>query len=334
MFDKTKKLLKNTVILGTGMLAASVLVDRIQQKAEKEKFKPYGFKVETRFGGMNVEVHGNRGPAILLLSGYGTSAPILDYRPLAKELSRFAKVVILEYLGYGCSDNTQRPRTLKNISEEIHEAAERLNLHDYWLMPHSISGIYVLDYIDRYPQEVAGVLGIDCSVPEQMDYSNTNLETKIMPVLKKLGILRVFNTLMPGKLLPDNEAYSSEELETLQAMSLWQDDNPALKDEGNRIEENMLLARRLSFPKDLPVLMFVSSGNIEMTKGWWQDIHERQLELLDNAEMIILEGSHYLHWTNSVKMAEEVKRFILKTLQKRLHEAEMQLNGSDLRQDS
>ena len=79
----------------------------------------------------------------------------------------------------------------------------------------------------------------------------------------------------------------------------------------------MLQCRLLSFPKDLPVLMFVSDGNIKMTKGWWQTLHEKQIASLTNKEMKILKGSHYLHWNNSDIMAEEAKRFIQNHLIKR-----------------
>ena len=35
-----------------------------------------------------------------------------------KSLSRFARVTVLEPLGYGCADDTERPRTIENIVEE------------------------------------------------------------------------------------------------------------------------------------------------------------------------------------------------------------------------
>jgi len=114
-------------------------------------------------------------------------------------------------------------------------------------------------------------------------------------------------------------------LKMLKAMKLWHDANPSVKDEGNRLVENMNACRTLSFPEDLPVLMFICTGNIEMTKGWWKDLHEKQIQATRYGKMMIIEGTHYLHWTKSAEMAEEVKKFIKETLERKLSEAQIQI---------
>lgn len=319
-----KKLLVSTTLFASGAVCATMATDRALEKKEKENFSPYGFKVGTRYGGINVDVQGEKGPVIVLLSGYGTASPILDFKPLAKELSRFAKAVTIEYLGYGCSDRTERLRTIRNIGDEVHEVLERMNIKQYWLMPHSISGVYCLDYVRRYADEVQGLLMIDPSHPKQVDYFGVSAETKILPVLKSLGMLRIMDALAPGKFSPDSEDYSQEDLKQIKAMHLWHENNFALKDEGERLAEHMNTCRNLGFPENLPVLMLLSSENVEMTKGWWKDLHEEQLSTTQYGKMIVVEGSHYLHWTKSAELAKESKQFILETLQRKLEEAQKQ----------
>lgn len=313
MGSKLGKFLWNTMLFTAGTLAATTVIDRVLTEKEKEAFQPYGFKVQTPQGGMNVAIEGNQGPVIVLLSGYGTAAPILDFKPLSKELSRFAKVVTLEYLGYGCSDQIARSRTLQHIAEEIHEVMQRLNINQYYLMPHSISGVYALYYVNRYPEEVLGVFGIDTSIPSQIDYVDSEKENQVMTVVKKLGLLRVLDLISPGVLSPNNENYDEKDRYWLKRMSLWIDDNPALQDEGKRIKENFNACRSYHYPKDLPVLMFLSTQTSDMTKGWWEELHEKQIEGMTQARILKLEGKHYLHWSNSAVMAEEVKKFIRET---------------------
>lgn len=319
---RLKKLLMNTALFASGAVCATVVTDRALEKKEKEKFTQYGFKVGTRYGGINVDVQGEKGPVIVLLSGYGTASPVLDFKPLAKELSRFSRAVTIEYLGYGYSDRTARVRTMHNINDEVHEVLERMNIKQYWLMPHSISGVYCLDYVRRYRDEVQGLLMIDPSTPGQVDYFGVSAETKILPVLKELGILRVMDSLMPGKFSPESDDYNPEDCKQIKAMRLWHENNFALKDEGERLVDHMNACRNVNFPEDLPVLMFLSSENVEMTNGWWKDLHEKQLSSTQYGKMIIVEGSHYLHWTKSATLAQESKQFILETLQRKLIEAE------------
>ena len=252
------KLWMNTALLAAGTMASVVLYDRIIEKKEKSIIQNYGFKVETEFGSMNVVIHGEKGPTIVLLSGYGTASPYLDFKPLIKELSRFAKVVTLEYPGYGFSEQAERPRTVWNIIEEVHA------------------------------------------------------------VLKELGITRLMDQFMSGKLTPNNDDYDADELKQLKAMNLSHDSNPTLVDEGKRLAENMNACRNLKLPHDLPVLMFVSQTNVEMLKDWWKELHEKQISETQYGKMIIMEGTHYLHWTKSVEMAEEAKKFIFETLERKL----------------
>ena len=318
MAGKGKQLLKKTVLFTAGSLAASAAVNRVMTKKEKESIRPYGFKVETQYGGMNVAIAGEKGPVIVLLSGYGTAAPILDFKPLAQELSRFAKVITVEYLGYGCSDSTRRSRTLDRITEEIHEVLQRMNLYQYWLMPHSISGVYALAYVQRYPKEVQGVIGIDPSVPEQINYVDSSVENRIMKPLKKMGLLRLMDWMRPGTISPNTSAYDKEDLQQIRWRTLDDQSNPVWDEEARQIPENFRMACLLSYPKTMPVLYFLSSATCERTRGWWKELHEKQLSDLLNAELVVLEGPHYLHWENSTRIAQKSRQFILETLQRKL----------------
>lgn len=103
----------------------------------------------------------------MLIPGFGTGAPALDFKPLIDELSPFYKVVAVEPFGYGLSDETDKERTTANIISEVHEAVQNLNIDQYILMGHSIGGIYGLEYAKKYPNEVSAFVGVDSSVPEQ-----------------------------------------------------------------------------------------------------------------------------------------------------------------------
>ncbi|MCU6340031.1 alpha/beta hydrolase, partial [Enterobacter quasiroggenkampii] len=110
---------------------------------------------------MNVLIQGQGEETVVLLPGYGTAAPGLDFKLLIDELSPHYKVVAIEPFGYGLSDKTEKDRSTENMVSEIHEALRQLRIDRYTLMGHSIAGIYALDYVDKYPQEVKAFVGID-----------------------------------------------------------------------------------------------------------------------------------------------------------------------------
>ncbi|MEG8036613.1 alpha/beta hydrolase [Sphingomonas sp. LR61] len=86
---------------------------------------------------------------------------MIDFAPLVDRLQDTHRVVVVEPLGYGLSDGTDRPRTSANIVDEVHQALSTLGIDRYVLAGHSVAGIYALEYTNTYPDEVQAFVGID-----------------------------------------------------------------------------------------------------------------------------------------------------------------------------
>lgn len=106
---------------------------------------------------------------IILLPGWGSPSPILEFLPLAEKLSENFRVITIEPFGYGLSDKIGKEREISVVVEELHECTKKLGCDEYYLMAHSLSGLYSLYWANVYPQEVQGFIGIDPSVPKQSD---------------------------------------------------------------------------------------------------------------------------------------------------------------------
>ncbi|MDR9796896.1 alpha/beta hydrolase [Aeribacillus pallidus] len=126
---------------------------------------------------MHVYTKGDGENTIVLLSGLGTAAPVLDFEPLVNELAKNHKVVVVESFGYGWSNVTNKERTVENIVEEIRTALKSNIEGPYILMPHSISGIYSMYYANAYPDEVKAVIGIDFTLPQVLEYFGESAPT-------------------------------------------------------------------------------------------------------------------------------------------------------------
>lgn len=83
-------------------------------KIEQGKIETYGQSVAVDGKTMNVFIQGEGEETVVLLPGYGTAAPALDFKFLVDELSPFYKVVVIEPFGYGLSDLTE-----KNVAQRI-----------------------------------------------------------------------------------------------------------------------------------------------------------------------------------------------------------------------
>ncbi|MCK6073336.1 alpha/beta hydrolase [Paenibacillus silvae] len=281
-------------------------VNRVSSHSEMKKLEPYGQLVSVAGKQMNVLVEGEGEETIVILPGFGTASPALDFKPLLSRLKSDYKVIVIEPFGYGLSDQTDKERSTANISSEIHEAVQSLGADRYILMAHSISGLYSLDYVNRYPDEVEAFIGLDHSVPS---LSEQKVETSdIVPVkwFRNLGFARLQLKLgdNPYEELPYDEK-TQEQLNILIRKNMY---NDTQLNEAMSMYSNFQTAKALTFPADLPVLFFVQKNHPVVHE--WVSEHEKQIVNSKQGEIVLLEADHYLYRSHSTEIADKIKDFM------------------------
>ena len=292
------------------LVAASI--NLILTKQEKARFVPYGERVSVDGGSLNVWRNGRAGPTMVLLSGLGTAAPALDFAPLIRQLGTY-NVFVVEGFGYGYSDMSAPPQTVQNITTELHDVLAKLRApKPYILVGHSIAGFYTLSYTHRYPDEVSAVVGIDPTVPATKAGSagTSGLPFHVVgSALRMSGVIRAAFALSPGLAEPEGNAYTPDERTHIHAMAIWNYGNAAVSDETNRMGSNASALRGVTYPDRLPVLDLLASDSVATMSNWVQQ-HENQLRNVQHHEVVVLDGDHYLHWTQSKAMAEKINAFL------------------------
>ncbi|WP_449602200.1 alpha/beta fold hydrolase [Paenibacillus sp. Marseille-Q9583] len=285
-------------------LAIVFTVNVICNKIEKGKIESYGQLIPVEGKNMNVMIQGQGEETVVLLPGFGTAAPGIDFKPLVDELSPFYKVVVIEPFGYGLSDITEKERTVDNIVSELHEALQQLKIDRYILMGHSISGIYGLDYVNKYKNEVSAFVGIDSSVPAQG--AGEALPTAALKSLKQSGFYRLLVKLSPDQIIaPDVDAKTKEQNRMITLKNMM---NPNIINEAEHFPSNFKATETLKFPKDLPVLFFLVKDTTDV-EGW-EALHEEQIKDSLHGKMMMFEGDHYLHHTRSKEIVENFRNFM------------------------
>lgn len=286
-------------------LATSTVVHQIASKNEASNLPEYGQFVEVDGKRMNAVVSGSGGQTIVLIPGFGTAAPALDFAPLIEELSAEARIIALEPLGFGLSDPTDTPRTAENIVSEMHEAVAELGVTEYALMGHSIGGIYGLEWAEKFGDELTAFVGIDSSVPGQANM-DTQFPTGLMGAARFVGLTRVASALGDGL---DGTPYSDELREQMTTLSIKNSFSPTYLDEMEHIAPNFRAAIGKTFPKDLPVLLFAQKGE-NPGQPDWISLHEEQAASVNTGTLVLIPGEHYLHHTHSPEIAQETLAFL------------------------
>lgn len=270
----------------------------------------YGNLTQT---GSDVSFTNKNKTTLVMLPALGVSSPHLYFKPLAQALDTDFNVVIMEPFGYGLSDLASTTRSVEHINNELNEALTVLDIDECVLLVHSISGVYGLDFVLNYSDKVKGFIAIDNTIYDDEMQNELAMEKEYM--LKAIeefnGIRNSFPSVQDfqlamekepakyGAALPEIVGYTypeSDMKEYIQAYSLGF--NESIKNEINQMDQSLLTIKNKKFPDSLPVLMMISSANVENVPAW-KTGHSNQLNSeSSNHELYILEGSHYIWYTN------------------------------------
>ena len=143
-------------------------VQRISAKRDAVKFPPMGQVIDTGEARLHAQIMGGGGLTVVFDSGLGGTS--LDWSLVAPEVAKHARVVVYDRAGMGWSGPARAPRDAARVAEELHGLLEALGVTGpRILVGHSLAGYHIRMYQARYPEEVAGMVFVDCSHEDQWE---------------------------------------------------------------------------------------------------------------------------------------------------------------------
>jgi len=281
----------------------------------------YGGVIENESG---VSFADNTKSTLVMLPCLGIPSPNLYFKPLAQELDDSFNVIVVEPLGYGLSDLASTERNVTNINSELNMALETLKVDECILLVHSISGVYGLNFVLDYPEKVKGFISIDNTVYDEglsealameQEYMLNGIEEfdKLRNSFDSVSDFRLAIAQNPaeyGAELPDIKGYTYPEGdldEYIHAFSLGS--NETIKSEVTQMNNSLMTTKDKKFPDNLPVLMMLSADNVSNLPAW-EPGHRNQINPESgNHKLVILEGSHYIWYTNLSGVVEQISQW-------------------------
>ena len=180
--------------------------------------QPMGQLVD--IGGFKLHIHStgekSNNPTLVIEGGGGVSSEY--YHWLSEGLKDSMRVVRYDRAGMGYSDACQTPRDPATVARELHTLLEKAGESPpYILAGHSLGGPYIRVFSKLYPEEVAGMVLIDATHPEQVErfdapeqssfkYKAVIWVYKALAVVADLGILGLYDSfsgpILAGEGLP------------------------------------------------------------------------------------------------------------------------------------
>jgi pimeloyl-ACP methyl ester carboxylesterase len=188
-------------ILGAILVLAVVAFayEALTERNERHRLPPPGQLVDV--GGYRLHLlvmgEGQPGPTVILDSGMVSFSS--NWGWVQPEVAKVAPVVAYDRAGLGWSDPGPKPRDAEQSARELHTALERVGIAGpFVLAGHSYGGLAVRSFAALYPDEVAGVVLVDGSHPDQ--WARFGLSSKILgygnlvsSVVARFGVFRLFD---------------------------------------------------------------------------------------------------------------------------------------------
>ena len=127
-----------------------------------------------------------------------------------------------------------------------------------------------------------------------------------------MGIARLGTYVLPNDFLPltDEGTYSDKNVRITKALSAWKIGNANIISETNEIESNVNKTIDMSFPSEIPVMVFESKVDKDPIDGKTNiTFYQNQFSNHPANKLVVLEGHHYLHWTRYKEMSQYVNDF-------------------------
>ncbi len=130
---------------------------------------------------LNLYCTGHGSPSVILDAGGGET--MMTWRKVQPAIAKLTRVCSYDRASMGFSGDGPLPRNADAIATDLHALLQRADIAPpYVLVGHSNGGLYAVRYADRYLQQVAGMVLVDPSFPNQ-----TEAMEAASPMMKRMN---------------------------------------------------------------------------------------------------------------------------------------------------
>ncbi len=140
--------------------------------------------------GVNVNyIQYGKGPDIVLLHGWGQNIEMMQF--LGDPLSSKYRITILDFPGFGKSEEPKEAWDIKDYRDMLHELVEKLKIKNPTVIGHSFGGRVAICYAAKYEVNKVVLFGAPCvRVKKELSLKEKTLKrAKKLPGMKKIAEL-------------------------------------------------------------------------------------------------------------------------------------------------
>jgi pimeloyl-ACP methyl ester carboxylesterase len=186
-------------LLILGLAAVALAYEALTERKERQRLPPPGLLVDVGGYRLHLVVTGDEQPGPTVIVDGGMVSFSSNWAWVQPELAKVVRVIVYDRAGLGWSELGPKPRDAGQSARELHTALEHMGITGpYVLAGHSYGGLAARAFAAVYPQDVAGMVLVDGSHPDQwvrfgvsskvLGYGN-----KVSSVAARFGLFRIFD---------------------------------------------------------------------------------------------------------------------------------------------
>lgn len=278
-------------------------------------FPPPGKLVDIGGRRVHIDCRGVGSPTVIFESGldmYGS----LSWSAVHDEIAKTTRACAYSRAGIMWSDPHDVPQNGKSIAEDLHATLSKAGEKGpFVLVGHSLGGPYIMTYTKYFGAEVAGLVFVDASHPEQVQRFNTvatisesrlmQLRNKIGAALHWSGVVRVVASSYKG--MPNRSEHDDQAWKAYASTSL----GPMLK-ESEAIEQTLaeagtfrqlglrpvfVLTSMAPLPERVIADLKVTAEQAKRHKEIWKQMHEELATWSSQSQhQLVPDAGHYVQF--------------------------------------
>ncbi len=199
-----KRIGLGVLVLVLGATAVGTIYEFNARRQAQQDYPPPGQLVDIGGRNMHLDCRGEGSPTVILESGLDTNGS-LAWDKVHDDLASFSRTCAYDRAGIMWSDPKPTPQHADAVAEDLHATLQAAGINGPLVMVcHSLGGPYIMSYTRLYPDNVKGMVFVDCSHPDQLKGMPPAIAAT-MSVPTALKVLSALSWTGAYRLLPEFE---------------------------------------------------------------------------------------------------------------------------------
>lgn len=186
-----------------GLGGIGITYQEASAAADRERLPPPGMLIEVDGHRLHLRCIGKGSPTVILETGLSGMSAVWAW--IQPDVARSTRVCSYDRPGLGWSEMGSDPHDGLNLMRQLHELLQRAGVDPpYVLVGHSLGALYARIFAGEYPAEVAGLVLVDPSHPDQLERFPREATrrqqwlfrvARVVPWLARVGLVRLTGIL-------------------------------------------------------------------------------------------------------------------------------------------